>query len=85
MFAVSSSDLGVQLEYVGSWVIFGSISAAAHRAKRSPTQPRLSISSAGSGGCSRSDRFSKHFKKCRNGESHLKAPVILLREDDRWT
>jgi len=28
-------------------------------------------------GCSRSDRYGGHVKKCRNRESHMEAPVIL--------
>jgi len=31
----------------------------------------------GSSGCSRGDRFGKHFQKCRNGEGHVKAPILL--------
>ena len=77
MFAVSPSDLGVQLEYVGLWVVFGSISAAAPCEGRYATHPTLNTSRMSSSGCSRDDRFGKHFRKCRNGEGHVKASVIL--------
>jgi len=38
------------------------------------TRPTPNTSSAGSGGCSRGDRFGKHFKKCRNGR--IKSEVL---------
>jgi len=41
------------------------------------THPMLNISSTGSSGCSQVDRFSKHFEKCRDRESHVKASVFL--------
>ena len=77
---VVSEPLGVQLDYVGSWVIFGRISAAAPWEWRIMTHPTSNTSSAGSSGCSRGDRFGKHFKKCRNREGHMKASVLLQSE-----
>ena len=41
------------------------------------THPTLNTSSTGSNACSRGDRFGKHFRKCRNREGHVKAPVLL--------
>jgi len=41
------------------------------------TNPTPNTSSASSSAYSRGDRFSKHFKKYRNGECHVKAPVNL--------
>jgi len=71
---------GIQPECVGSWVIFGRISAAAPWEWRIMTHPTTNTSSAGSSGCSRGDRFGKHFKKCRNREGHVKASVLLQSE-----
>jgi len=42
-----------------------------------PTRSTLNTSSMGSSVCTRSDGLSKPFKKCHNGEGHVKAPVIL--------
>jgi len=58
---VCSKTLGVRLEYIGSWVIFGSISAAAPWEGCFMTHPTLNTSSAGSSGCSHIDRFSWHL------------------------
>ena len=66
-----------QLECVGSWVIFGSISADAPWEGRCLTHSTLNASRASSSGCSLGDRFSEHFKKCRNREGHVKAYVFL--------
>jgi len=74
---VVSEPLGVQLDYVGSWVIFGSISAAAPLEGRCLTHPTLNTSSASSSGCSHGDRFGEHIKKCCNREGHVKASVLL--------
>ena len=59
---ICSQPLSVQLEYVGSWV-FGSISAAAPWEGRFVIHPMLNTSSAGSSGCSRSDRFRWHLQR----------------------
>jgi len=42
-----------------------------------PTHLTLNTSSTVSSGCSRSDRFSKHFNECRNGQGQVKASAIL--------
>ena len=68
---------------VFSWSILGRGScAAAPWEVRAFTQPTLNTSSTRSSGCSRNDRFGKDFNKCRNGESHVKASVILPQSSD---
>ena len=57
------------LAFFGSWVIIGSISAAAPCAMHVLTQSTLKTTSAGSSGCSRSDRFVSAVKR-PEGKSH---------------
>ena len=75
-----AEPLGVQLDYAGYWVIFGSRNAP--WTGRFPTQAALNTSSTCSSGCSRSDRFKKQMLRRggpREGTCH---PQLMTYSDD---